>query len=43
MPVAPLYLCSLSTGIIKCIVGWILVRRRVWVVNLAEKSLISDS
>ena len=37
MPIAPLYLCSLLTGLIKCVIGWIMVKRRIWVVNLAEK------
>ena len=37
IPVAPLYLCSLLTGLVKCIIGWIMVKRRIWVVNLAEK------
>ena len=40
MPVAPLYLCSLSTSIIKCVVGWILVKKKVWVVNLADKNAL---
>ena len=40
MPVAPLYLCSLSTSIVKCVVGWILVKSRLWVVNLAEKKAL---
>ena len=40
MPVVPLYLCSLSTGLIKCVIGWIMVKRRIWVVNLAEKKAL---
>lgn len=42
MPVAPLYFCSLATGLIKCVIGWILVKRRVWVVNLAEKNALPE-
>ena len=40
MPVAPLYFCSLSTCIVKCIIGWILVKKKLWVVNLAEKKAL---
>ena len=40
MPVAPLYLCSLLTGLVKCVIGWIMVKRRIWVVNLAEKKAL---
>lgn len=40
IPVAPLYLCSLLTGLIKCVIGWVLVKRRVWVVNLAAKKAL---
>ncbi|MBQ1501605.1 MAG: MATE family efflux transporter [Firmicutes bacterium] len=37
IPVTTLYLCSLLTGLVKCAVGWIMVKRRIWVVNLAQK------
>lgn len=40
LPLAPLYFCSLSTSLIKCMIGLILVKKRVWVVNLAEKNAL---
>ena len=37
LPMVAIYLCSNLTSLVKCLVGWIMVKRRMWVVNLAEK------
>ena len=39
MPVVPMYLVSNLTSIIKCVVGFVMVVKRMWVVNLAEQTI----
>lgn len=36
MPIVPLYLCCQLLDIIKCIIGYILVKKRVWVHNIVS-------
>ncbi len=37
MPIVPLYFCCLFIDIIKCIIGYILVKKGVWIENLVVK------
>ena len=39
MPILPLFLCVQAVELVKCILGWYLVKKRVWVRNLVEKDL----
>ena len=36
MPIVPLYLCCQLVDIIKCIIGFILVKKGVWINNLVD-------
>lgn len=37
MPIIPMYACCQAVDIIKCIIGFILIRRGAWIQNLTEK------
>lgn len=37
LPIAPLYLCCQLVDIIKCVIGFILVKKGVWIHNIVEK------
>ena len=36
MPIMPFYLCCQMIELVKCLIGYILVRKGIWVQNLAE-------
>ena len=36
MPILPLFICVQAVELIKCVVGWRLVRSKIWVRNLVN-------
>ena len=37
MPIVPLYLCCQLLDLIKCVIGFIMVKKGMWISNLVEK------
>ena len=36
LPIVPLYLCCQATDLIKCLLGWYMIRKGSWIQNLAQ-------
>ncbi|MCQ2506582.1 MAG: MATE family efflux transporter [Lachnospiraceae bacterium] len=37
MPIQPLYICVLAADVIKCIVGFVMLKKGVWIQNIVDK------
>ena len=43
MPIVPLYACCQAIDIVKCIIGYVFVKKGVWINNVVGKNISKDT